>query len=129
MKHRLRRWWNIPTIWPIVFAVFFGKDIATIDLEKNFDLFGLLDSFSTGGDAKVVYPEVLPVITAMLQNGLRAVTRDQEDPDSPSIKRTNGDTLSPGKALDRPTHPRRRSMSLNTELAILGECFARASHG
>jgi hypothetical protein len=128
MKHRLRRWWNIPTVWPIVFAVLFGKDIATINLDRNFDLFGLLDSFSAGGDAKVVYPEVLPVITAMLQNGLRAVTRDQEDPDSPSIKRTNGDTLSPGKALHGPAHPRRRSMSLNTELALLGECFARASH-
>lgn len=127
MKYRLKRWWNIPTVWPIVFAVLFGKDIATMNLERNFDLFGLLDCFSAGGNARVVYPEVLPVITAMLQNGLRAVSRDQEDPDSPSIKATSGDTLSPGKAPHRPAHPRRRSMSLNTELASLGKFFTQAS--
>ncbi len=121
MKYRLRRWWSIPTVWPIVFAVLFGKDIATISLDRNFDLFGLLDTFSADGDAKITYPEVLPVITAMLQNGIRAVTRDQEDPDSPSIKRTNGDTLLTGNAPPRPTRPRRRSMSLNTELASLGK--------
>ena len=120
MKYRLRRWWNIPTVWPIVFAVLFGKDIATVNLDRNFDLFGLLDTFSAGGNARVVYPEVLPVITAMLQNGLRAVTRDQEDADSPLIHTSDKDTLLPEKAQHRPTRLRGRSMSLNTELASIG---------
>ena len=128
MKYRLRRWWEVPTVWPLVFAVLFGKDVATIDLDRNFDLFGLLDIFSADGDAKVVYSEVLPVIMAMLQNGLRVVARDQENPDSPLAKRSNGDTLSPNNIPYRPTQVRRRSMSLNTELASLGEYSAPASH-
>ena len=128
MKYRLKRWWDIPTMWPLIFAVLFGKDVAAIDLGRTFDMFGLLDIFVAGGDARIVYPEVLPVITAMLQNGLRAVTRDQEDPDSPMVKKSSGNTLSPNNALNRPVHLRRRSMSLNTELTSLGESSARVSH-
>lgn len=118
MQYRLKHWWNIPTIWPICFAILFGKDIATIDLDRKFDLFSLLESFAAAGNARIVYPEILPVITAMLQNGLRAITRDQEDPDSPPSERRNAKTLSPE---DRPTHVRRRSMSLQTELTSLGK--------
>lgn len=127
MKYRLGRRWDIPTVWPIIFAVLFGKDIATINLDRTFDLFGLLDTFSAGGEARVVFPEVLPVIMAMLQNGLRAVTKEQEDPDSPLIKRSNRDTLLPDKTPQRPTQLRRLSMSLNTELASLSESPSPAS--
>ena len=89
MQHRLKRWWNIPTIWRISFAILFGRDIAAIGLERNFDLFSLLESFAPAGQTKVIYPEILPVITAMLQSGLKAISKDQNDPDSPLIDRCN----------------------------------------
>lgn len=89
MQHRLKRWWNIPTIWRVCFSILFGRDVATIDLERNFDLFSLLDSFAPAGQTKVVYPEILPVITAMLQRGLKAISNHQNDPDSPLMDRSN----------------------------------------
>lgn len=83
MQHRLKRWWNIPTIWRICFSILFGRDIAAIDFERKFDLFSLLEIFAPAGQTKVIYSEMLPVITAMLQSGLKAISKDQMDPESP----------------------------------------------
>lgn len=83
MQHRLKRWWNIPTIWRICFSILFGRDIAAINLERKFDLFSLLESFAPAGQTKVIYSEILPVLTAMLQSGLKAISKDQMDPESP----------------------------------------------
>lgn len=120
MQYRLKRWWNIPTIWPICFAILFGQDIATIDFERTFDLYSLLESFADDGEAKVVYPEILLVIAAMLQSGLKSIAKDQADPESPLEEATSrASALGHGK-LELPTHVRRRSMSLNTELVSIG---------
>ncbi|TVY58257.1 Beige protein-like [Lachnellula cervina] len=111
MRSRLKRWWDISTLWPICFSILFARDVADIDFERPFELFSLLESFS---NCKIVYPSVLPVITAMLQHGLKDVLRHQDDPDSPLNERSTGpdqDTLSVPK-----THSRRRSMSLTKEL-------------
>ena len=115
MQHRLRRWWSVPTIWPICFAIFFGLDVGTIDFARSFDLFGLLETFASGGKTSVVYPAMLPVITTMLEQGLRSVTRDQSDPDSPLAERSNGKGQGLARMLSTHTHVRQRSMTLNTE--------------
>ena len=120
MQYRLKRWWNIPTIWPICFAVLFGRDIATINIERTFDLYSLLENFTVDGEAEVVYPELLLVITAMLQNGLKSIVKDQEDPESTSDVVDVKTLALQDKRLVPPKHVRRRSMSLNTELASLG---------
>ena len=111
MRSRLKRWWDISTLWPICFSILFARDVADIDFERPFELFSLLESFS---NCKVVYPAVLPVITSMLQHGLKDVLRHQDDPDSPLNERSTGpdqDNLSVPKS-----HSRRRSMSLTKEL-------------
>ncbi|KAI1343588.1 hypothetical protein F5Y15DRAFT_237193 [Xylariaceae sp. FL0016] len=112
MAHRLKRWWDIPTIWPICFCVLFGYDVAEFDFEKNFDFFSLLETF---GQCRVINPDVLPILTAMLQHGLKDILRNQEDPDSPSgdheISRPA--TAGAGSAVMR---SRARSMSLQKEL-------------
>jgi len=115
MQHRLRRWWNIPTIWPICFAILFGIDVGTIEFSRTFDLFTLLEMFASGSKVAVTYPAVLPVITSMLEQGLKAVTRDQSDPDSPLIERTNGKTPAITAGPATPTHTRQRSMTLKIE--------------
>ncbi|KAI9732926.1 MAG: hypothetical protein M1818_007359 [Claussenomyces sp. TS43310] len=112
IRHRLKRWWDIPTLWPICFSILFNYDVAEIDYERPFDLFSLLDIFRK---SKVVYPAIFPVITAMFQKGLNVLLQGQDDPDSPFREETNGrsqtDTLVvPG------TPSRQRSMSLAKEL-------------
>ncbi|TAQ86218.1 hypothetical protein B7494_g5457 [Chlorociboria aeruginascens] len=111
MRHRLKRWWDIPTLWPICFSILFAHDVADIDFERPFELFSLLETF---GNSKVVYPDFLPVIMTMLQNGLKEVIIHQDDPDSPLSDRSSGSVQE--SSLNVPTGSRRRSMSLTKEL-------------
>ena len=112
MQHRLKRWWNIPSLWPLCFAILFGVDVATIDSSRAFDLFGLLDMFASRTKVAVVYPAMLPIITSMLGEGLRTVTRDQSDPNSPMVgKGSVEDKLSTRNPITH-AHARQRSMTL-----------------
>ncbi|KAI1328678.1 beige/BEACH domain-containing protein [Xylariaceae sp. FL0255] len=112
MAHRLKRWWDIPTIWPICFSILFGYDVAEFDFEKDLDFFNLLDTF---GASKVVNAESLPIITSMLQHGLKDIVRNQDDPDSPHnpMEPLRPSTTTPESAGGR---LRSRSMSLQKEL-------------
>ncbi|KAJ8112184.1 hypothetical protein OPT61_g5395 [Boeremia exigua] len=109
MKNRLRHWWNTPGIWTICFAILFDRDVATIDFERDFDVFNLVDIFMTHSPQsklKIAYPEIFPVITAMLDTGLRAIVRDRETAKTERAKDENEST---------PTRGRRRTMSLNAK--------------
>ena len=76
LKQRLKSWWNIPSIWIICFVLLFGHDVATVDFEGEFNHFNLADLFSQK-PVYMVYPEVFPIITAMLEYGLRAIVQDR----------------------------------------------------
>ncbi|OLN96672.1 WD repeat and FYVE domain-containing protein 3 [Colletotrichum chlorophyti] len=80
MAHRLKRWWYVSSLWPICFSILFGFDVAAVEVERNFEFSGLLETF---GKARILYPECLQVITSMLQHGLKDVMKHQEDPNSP----------------------------------------------
>lgn len=124
MRFRLRRWWDLPTLWPICFCILFGRDVADIDMERSFELFSLLEPFS---NCKIVYPGVLPVIMSMLQHGLKEVLHHQDDPDSPLTDRGNGQDP-PKQGLSVPAGAnRRRSMSLTKELEARRE-YNRLRH-
>lgn len=87
LKHHLKRWWNIPILWPICFSILFGRDIALLDLDRPFDAQSLLDLFVAGSELEIVYPEMLPVILEMLKSGLRSTllmdgTTDGQNPPS-----------------------------------------------
>ncbi|PGH19683.1 hypothetical protein AJ80_03838 [Polytolypa hystricis UAMH7299] len=79
MRHRLKRWWHVPSLWPICFAILFGQDISLSDLDRPFDHFNFLDLFNPSDELKVVFPEVLPVITGMLQSGLKAAMMETNE--------------------------------------------------
>ena len=75
LKMRLKRWHNVPAMWVICFAIFFGIDIATIDLNKQYNV----RSFLAAVDSKklsIVYPEVFPVIATMLSAGLKSAVKN-----------------------------------------------------
>lgn len=119
MQYRLKRWWSISTVWPICFAILFGRDIAAINLERNFDLYNLLEMFGSEGGVTIAYPEILPVLTGMLQSGLKSVTTDQANPDSPFFERSAADPGSSSRDAVAPESNRLRSMSLNKEVESL----------
>lgn len=77
MRHRLKRWWHLPILWPLCLAILFNRDIADLDLDRPFDLFGLLELFSADANVKVVYPQILPVIMGMLASGIKTVANSR----------------------------------------------------
>lgn len=84
LKHHLQRWWNIPAMWSICFAILLGQDIAHLDLKKPFNASELLATFVPGGYLRITHPEMLPVIMAMLRSGLRSTVLG-DDPALPSL--------------------------------------------
>ncbi|KAL5618036.1 hypothetical protein FOVSG1_000258 [Fusarium oxysporum f. sp. vasinfectum] len=112
MSNRLKRFWDMPTLWPICFSILFGYDVAEINFDRNFDFFSLLETF---GKRKVVYPDSLSVITAMLQHGLKDVMRHQDDPDSPA---THIDPSFAFKKHASSTELRPRASSMNLATAL-----------
>ena len=116
MKNRLKRWWNVGPLWPICFCILFGKDVAKVNFEGPLDLFALLDAFSNGGKTKVVHPDVLPVIAAMLKAGVGTVVSDYSNA---KIKDRGGKDKE--STLEVPKgHNRRRSLSLNDRVGEVG---------
>ena len=78
MCHRLKRWWHLPAVWPCCFAILFDVDIAKLDLDRTFDLFGFVDLFNARKELSIVYPEMMEVVTGMLQSGLKAIVSSQQ---------------------------------------------------
>lgn len=91
LEYHLKRWWNIPALWPICFSILFGQDIALMDLDQPFDAPKLISIFLAGGDLRIAFPEMLPVIMGMLKSGLRSSVLSCETNDQDTLK---PDTLS-----------------------------------
>ena len=111
MAHRLKQWWDIPTIWPLLFSILFNYDVAKIDFDRSFEFFSLIELFS---ESKIVFPEVLPVIAAMLQQGLRDIIKHQDDPGSPAADPRPVTPTGTPEIVQ--TRPRARSMELGKAL-------------
>ena len=79
MKQRLKRWWRVAPLWPILFAILFGVDVAKVDIERPLDLFHLVETFRHDGKATVGYPEIFPVIAGMLKAGVGVILKVQGD--------------------------------------------------
>ncbi|ROT40949.1 WD repeat and FYVE domain-containing protein [Sodiomyces alkalinus F11] len=108
MAYHLKRWWDVPTLWPICLSILFGYDVAEIDFTREFDFSNLIEMF---GSSKIATPESLPVITSMLQSGLKDIFRHQEDPSSPPADTVFRDGRPPAASLEA-TRPRATSMEL-----------------
>ncbi len=102
MHHRLKRWWHLPALWPICFAILFDIDICLLDLDRTFDLFGLIDLFGSNG-FKVVNPAMFEVIMGMLQSGLKTVVTSKPADES--------SMPFPPPGRSSPSHRQRLSMS------------------
>ncbi|KFA60535.1 hypothetical protein S40285_07586 [Stachybotrys chlorohalonatus IBT 40285] len=81
MANKLKRFWDIPTLWPICFSILFGYDVAVIDFNADFEFDWLLQLFR---GQKIATSESMTIVMSMLQQGLKEVMRHQDDPDSPA---------------------------------------------
>lgn len=103
MQHRLKRWWNVPALWLICLAILFGLDVGQLDVNREFDQSYLSELLLSVDRPKVVFPEVLPVISDMLRSGVKRAVLSAGVP----CESTNGQC-----PLDRPPdRPTKLSMS------------------
>lgn len=114
MASRLKRFWDIPTLWPICFSILFGLDVADFNFNRTFNVANMLEVF---GKRKVAYPESSIIITSMLQHGLKEVMKHQEDPESPA-------KAAPSAALARVSlsDPKRQARSMELGMALETRC-------
>ncbi|KAM5487377.1 Beige protein-like 1 [Microsporum audouinii] len=91
MRHRLKRWWNLAPLWSLCFSILFGLDPGQINLDKNANASDLQRLLSSPENLKVSFPEVLPVLTGMLQLGLKATVIPRGG--SPSIHADDDDSI------------------------------------
>lgn len=75
MQHRLKHWYHITAVWRACFAILFGRDVALVDFARPFSLFSLVDEYIIDGRDQTLHPEILPVLVAMMQNGLKVFNR------------------------------------------------------
>ncbi|RJE24669.1 beige BEACH domain-containing protein [Aspergillus sclerotialis] len=129
MRHRLKRWWNVPAIWPICFAILFGHDVGHLDDGGSFDDSYIPKLISSDANTRIVFPEMLPVITNMMQSGVKkAVLSSSPDADGkrPLHEQLDG-TMKPHLCSYRPLNSTIESISLmTTVIDVLAETHLRS---
>jgi hypothetical protein len=93
LTHHLKRWWNVPALWPICFSILFGRDVALLDLDRPFEVSELRNLFLGDSQLQIVYPEILPVIMGMLKSGLKSTALASE-PAGQASSGTDGSSTS-----------------------------------
>ncbi|KAI9762455.1 MAG: hypothetical protein M4579_000431 [Chaenotheca gracillima] len=123
MKQQLKKWWRVQSLWLALFSILFNRDVSQMDFARPFELFSLLDMFLNDGMVKVVYPEVLPVLIAMLGDGMRALVKGQgetEESLSQQSPSPNGTARKNATDLQNPGNSSRSQEHLTEEASIIG---------
>lgn len=119
LQNRLKRWWNVPAIWPICFAILLGLDVASLNLDGPFDGPSISAALLTHDGTKVVFPEMLPVITELLKSGVKKTILTEETPvieeqSNGSLNERTNQALKPSMSSCRPVGRRIEEISLLT---------------
>ncbi len=115
MADRLKKFWDVPTLWAVCLSILFGYDVAEIDFGRDFDFFSLVNIF---GKRKIAYPESLQIITSMLQHGFKDVMQHQEDDHVPSADPRVNSIESKAQASLPITEGRQRARSMDLAEAL-----------
>ncbi|KAF2721092.1 beach-domain-containing protein [Polychaeton citri CBS 116435] len=84
LKSRLKNFWQHDSIWRTAFAILFGKTLSTEEMQQEFSVFTLVETYAIGQKTTVMNPEIMPALMAMLEAGLRSIVKN----DPPSDKDT-----------------------------------------
>ncbi|KAI4150706.1 MAG: hypothetical protein LQ341_001049, partial [Variospora aurantia] len=96
LQHRLQHWCHVTAVWRACFAILFGRDIAGVDFARPFSLFSLMDEYAADGSDQTFHPEILPVLVAMMQNGLKVSSKsDSISPTSSNAVDTRRSAIPP----------------------------------
>lgn len=78
LKSRLKPFSRSKSIWTLVFAIFFGRNVPLLETQQDFSAFHLVEALDVNDSLVVKNPEILPALFAMLESGVRRVSKDEE---------------------------------------------------
>ncbi|KIH94576.1 hypothetical protein SPBR_05474 [Sporothrix brasiliensis 5110] len=119
LAHRLKHWWDVPSVWFCVMAILFGKDVAGIDSLSGQTLTfeALVSEFGAG--SKIVCPDALYVVVAMLQQGLGDVLKSSDAPPTPFADENNSPAVAIAPAPAPAPAPTPATVSATAEKATV----------
>lgn len=82
LKARLKVFWRSPPIWLLAFAMLFGRNVQSNDLQQGLSVFGLIEALQVDDSLRVAHPEMLQPIMNMIEAALRDVVKTDEPADS-----------------------------------------------
>ncbi|GAB7359792.1 hypothetical protein MBLNU230_g6961t1 [Neophaeotheca triangularis] len=82
LRAKLKTLWKSPTIWVASFAILLGNNVPANVAAENFSLFALIEVFAPGDRTVMANSEIMPAVLAMLEAGLRSITRDEQTPEA-----------------------------------------------
>ncbi|KAF2482757.1 hypothetical protein BDY17DRAFT_251913 [Neohortaea acidophila] len=88
LKARLKGFWRSTTIWLSCLAILFGVALPADHPAEDFTLFSLVNVFVVDDSLHVEHAEILPVIMAMLEAGLRDVVKQNAADEDFAILKT-----------------------------------------
>ncbi|KAI5362388.1 Putative BEACH domain, PH-like domain superfamily, PH-BEACH domain, BEACH domain superfamily protein [Septoria linicola] len=84
LKSRLKTFWRVSSVWSLALAILFGRNVPPEWLHQEFTAFHLVELLSVDDTLRISNAEMLPVIFAMLETGLRKVALDETAVDAES---------------------------------------------
>lgn len=78
LKARLKPFWRTPALWTLCVAMLFGRNVSADALVGELTLFGILETLQVNDETKVLHPEALQPMMAMLEAALREVVKTEE---------------------------------------------------
>lgn len=125
LQHRLHGWCHVPAIWRTCLAILFGRDIADIELEKPFNLYGLVDDFLGTSKSPRFHPQILPVLISMMQSALKALNLESSDIQSSASDRSATAPVSASHGNeDESLNSKMSEPKIENNSSLTGMCFA-----
>jgi beige protein homolog 1 len=120
LRRNLAPWWELAPIWPALLAVLFGADVVSLKSfppDQPLRLFDLVILVKVGDEEPaVVFPEIFPIISALLKTGFDATLRPAHNgsvvPDAEMSLSPETLTVRPGSSEGRISQDSTRSASL-----------------
>lgn len=117
MQNRLKRWWKVPTVWPICFAILLGLDVASMNIDGPLDGSTLSALLLAYDNTTVVFPEMISVIAELMKSGVKQTilteeTSVSEEQGNNSIKECLSQASKPDMSSSKPVSQRAEEIAL-----------------
>ena len=131
MRHHLGRFWSHEKLWWSCFSTLFGKDVAEVDNARKLDLYALIDTFGADKKDIIAFPDVLPVLMAMLRLGLedstlKPIGSENTLVEEPSDEQKSSSNKNSASTISQSESGQEKSVMLHNILRFLADLHGKS---